>query len=62
MVDMSESLLKDIKERLIRIEAKLDALIGEEDISEEFAKELKEIIKEMDRGNKIPAEEVLNKE
>ncbi|RLE94449.1 MAG: hypothetical protein DRN04_03405 [Thermoprotei archaeon] len=59
---MSEALLKDIRERLIRIEAKLDALIGEEEVSEEFAKELKEIMEDMEKGNKIPAEKILDEE
>ncbi|RLE80935.1 MAG: hypothetical protein DRJ52_05300 [Thermoprotei archaeon] len=59
---MSEALLKDIRERLIRIEAKLDALIGEEEVSEEFAEELKEILRDMEEGNKVPVEEVLDEE
>ena len=62
IVSMSETLLKDIQERLIRIEAKLDALMGEEEVSEEFAEELKEIMEDMEKGNKIPAEKVLEDE
>ena len=59
---MSEALLKDIQERLIRIETKLDALIGEEEVSEKFAEELKEILEDMGKGNKVPVEEFLNEE
>ena len=36
--------------------------MGEEEVSEEFAEEFKEIMEDMEKGNKIPAEKVLEDE
>ncbi|NPA76419.1 MAG: hypothetical protein GXN93_01545 [Candidatus Diapherotrites archaeon] len=51
---------KNLEILLKKVDAKLDYIIGEEEIDEEEIEELKRILADMRKGNYVPLEEVLD--
>ncbi len=51
---------RDLETLLRKVDAKLDYIIGEEELSKEEIEELERILADMKKGNYVPLEEVLD--